>query len=823
MFYTCLSIFNSSVKSVCCTLFLFWTLQAIANNEVPTHDKLGGGVVKGVVTTSDGKPAPNVNVYLQPGNRAAITNAQGVFEFKNVRHGHYTLSTGYAGLVAQSKAIHVMHHHLPTVYFKLQETASELSSVIVKATRSLNEKAVAVGKVPIALKDLPQAVQMVDRALLDKQQVLTLGDALQNINGVYVMGNSGGYQEEIAGRGYAFTSNNTFKNGVRFNNATMPEISGVEKIEFLKGGSAILFGNVAAGGVLNIVTKKPRFEKGGEISVRAASFDYYKPAIDVYGAVGNSKSVAYRLNTTYAKGNSFRDEVTNSRFYINPSLLIKISPKTELLLEGDYLEDTRTADFGAGAINYAIANVPRSRFLGVAWGYVKSNQNGTNLSITHTLNHHWTAKAVVGIQNFDNEIFGAARPNSNSQFIKTDGTWIRGLQKSKTQENYQIAQVDITGKVHTGRLHHTLLFGADVDKYQTITTAFALNTYNSNLNNAAIKNLNVYDTINIFDKTTFTKRNDIPYLPASIRVTSPIQRFGVYAQDLIAINTKLKVLAGLRYSVQTNQSAQTDSLLKNKTKFAAAYTSKALSPRVGIVYQPTHAVSVFTSYTNTFQVNTGTDINNVPLKPSIIDQYEVGIKTDWLKEALSANITLYQIVNSNFAQSVIPPPASNPLARELAGQVVSKGVEVDINTKPIHGFSVIAGYSYNDTRYTQSNLYVNKNDRLRYNPAHTANASVYYVFGNKSKLSGFSIGAGAYYVGDRMAGRNTTTANPSYKLMSIPNYTTVDGHIGYQYHSVALKVKVSNVFNQLSYNVHDDNSVNPIAPRMLNATLSCKL
>src|SRR5258706_374227 len=85
---------------------------------------------------------------------------------------------------------------------------------------------------------------------------------------VGMMGTTGGVQQEIAARGFAFNSNNTFKNGVRFNNAVMPEMSALERIEVMKGSSAILFGNVGAGGVINLVTKKPTFTDGGEIGMR---------------------------------------------------------------------------------------------------------------------------------------------------------------------------------------------------------------------------------------------------------------------------------------------------------------------------------------------------------------------------------------------------------------------------------------------------------------------------------------------------------------------------------------------------------------------------
>ena len=121
-----------------------------------------------------------------------------------------------------------------------------------------------MGKIGIRSLDLPQASLVLDKQLLEKQQVLTLADALMNTPGVYVMGNTGGYQQEIAGRGYAFGSSNTFKNGMRYFNGIMPEMVTLERFEVLKGSTAILYGNVAAGGVLNLVTKKPSFRQGGE-------------------------------------------------------------------------------------------------------------------------------------------------------------------------------------------------------------------------------------------------------------------------------------------------------------------------------------------------------------------------------------------------------------------------------------------------------------------------------------------------------------------------------------------------------------------------------
>ncbi len=117
----------------------------------------------------------------------------------------------------------------------------------MRGYKSANQVPVSVGKVAIKPLDLSQSVAVVDRDVLDRQQPLRLSDVLMNTNGVYVMGSTGGYQEEIAARGFAFNSSNTFKNGVRYNNGVMPEISSLERVEVLKGSAAILFGNVAAG------------------------------------------------------------------------------------------------------------------------------------------------------------------------------------------------------------------------------------------------------------------------------------------------------------------------------------------------------------------------------------------------------------------------------------------------------------------------------------------------------------------------------------------------------------------------------------------------
>ena len=778
------------------------------------------GAIRGRITTNDGKAAPFVTVQLKEIRKGTMTDSGGYFILPRIKDGSYTIMVSFAGLKAIHQQVVVRNGESPVLNFILDENSTQLTEVVVTYNRGMNERSASAGKINIKPMDMPQSIAVVGKEILERQQTLRLSEVLMNITGVYQYGNTGGTQEEIGGRGYAFNSSNTFKNGVRYNNATMPEISALEKVEVLKGSAAILYGNVAAGGVLNLVTKKPRFEKGGEVGFRAGSYDFYKPWIDVYGPVNNSQVAAYRVNATYEKSGSFREEVGSERFYINPSFLFNLGKKTDLLLEGDYLKDNRTSDFGTGAINYEVAKIPRNRFLGASWSYYNTEQKTTTLTVTHHLHKNWEIKSTSGYQAFNNELFGTTRPNASSQFIQADGRWVRGLQKSGTDEDYYITQLDITGKFKTGGISHQLLAGADADKYVT-------NAYAYNYANPAIGNRNIYDTINVFDLTKYKQRTDIPVMTATTRTQTPISRYGIYVQDLVCVSEHFKILAGVRFSRQQTKGAFIDSLAKDKRVFTADISDQAFTPRVGLVYQPVKQVSVFASYANSFTLNTGTDINLQSLKPSFINQYEAGVKTEFFEKLFSANVTVYQIVNSNLAQTALTDangnPNSNSNIKELAGEVTSKGMEVDLSTKSLDGFQFIAGYSYNDTRYTKSNTYV-VGSRLRYNPQHTANFSVYYSFGERSLLKGFNAGAMIYYVGTRVAGRSTRVQvpNDSFKLMAVPDYAQVDASLGYSWQKLGIRVKVSNLLNELSYNVHDDNSVNPIAPRMFSSSIYLK-
>lgn len=785
------------------TFFLFYFSSCFANDEY-------NGKIIGKVISSDGKPVGWATISVKNTSLSTISDESGNFILKNIKPGTYTVIASYTGFEPIEKIIDVSNERTSEILFTIKSNAKQLNEVIVDGRRSQNLQPLMIGKMPVAPIDLPQGVSVINQNLISNQQSQRLSDVIKNVNGVYLSSTRGGVQETFAARGYRMSDDNIYKDGARVSASVMPEMSSLERVEILKGSAAILYGSVAPGGIINMVTKKPKFDFGGDVSVRAGSYGLIKPTFDVYGPL--SDKMAYRINGAYESGNSFRDEVNSKRYYINPSFLYNINKRTSLLIQADYLKSNFTPDFGTGSLdNTIIAQLPRNTFQGVSWQYNKINQTSTTAELKHKFNGSWSLNANASYDVYNRDYYSTERIQAAA-----NGDWARPLNRIQSKDQYFSGQINLTGKFKTGILGHTLLAGIDADR--DVNTNFTFD------------NPKIYDTINILDRSKFVGRTDIPATSKISKTETPVNRAGVYIQDLISISNRIKLLAGVRWSIQKAAAVETTDLKKDTTVKGNPKNDKAFSPRLGIVYKIFTHSSLFASYSNSFSVNKGTDVFGNTLTPSIIDQYEVGIKNDFINGALSVNIIAYRIINNNLAQTAAfaadgVTPNNNTSLQELTGQTTSDGIELDISGHPVKGLDVIAGYSYNNMRYTKTpdtkGSYV-EGERLVGTPANTANGSAFYSF--DKKLKGFKIGASLSYTGDRFGGWNNTKgqAQNYSRLIPASGFTTVDISVGYSYRNFSLLAKLSNVTNVYNFYVHENYSINPIAPREVIATVRYK-
>ena len=780
--------------------------------------------VKGKVSSNNNESISGLNIKVK--DKVTMSDADGYFELYVPFSGSFNLEVSGVGYVKESVFVNPKEANTNVGTIVIKPANHHIQEVEVTGYNSLNDKVLNVGKAGILDRDLPQAVQIVNAQVIEDQQINRLSDALKNANGVAMGANRGGVNENFFARGYSLGSNNIFKNGARTNNGGSIEASTLESVEILKGSAAILYGGVTGGAVVNLVTKKPKFEYGGEVSMRMGSYNQYKPIVDVYGPI--SKKLAFRVVGTGEYAESYRDYVESKRYYINPSLLYKMSEKSSLNFMFDYLKSDYTPDFGIGSVDGKInKEVGRNTFINTPWAFNKTNSSNGQINFEHVFSDNWNLQAIASYQQYGRDYYGSERIQA-----KATGMAARALNRTEQDELSFNQQLNLKGTVQTGAIKHQILVGADAD--QSNTKNYAFNIYGAGLDN---KPSAAYDSINVFNPYTAMMRSDMPGVDLKTRTTTDINRYGVFAQDLISLTKEFKILAGIRYTYQKTKNAEVydyatgeTTITPNKGKDGedmGSKVDKAWSPKLALIYQPIPTMSVYASYANNFTSNTGYDVNFQPMGPSLIDQYEAGIKNDFFNGRLSANLTWYRIQNNKFAQTIIEADGTvkDPNMKEFTGKTASDGVELDVTGKLAEGLNVMAGYSYNFMRYLETNDNGNvEGVRLVGTTAHSANGTIFYTLQNGS-LRGLKLGFSTFYTGKRNAGWNNTKLNEKdgvNRLIAVDPFTTFDFSAGYTYRNWSILGKVSNIGNAFNYYVHENYSVNPIPPRSFTGTLSYK-
>lgn len=766
--------------------------------------------LSGTIKTSDGSPATYITVGIKGTSKATQTDENGNFTLKGLTEGSHYVKISGVGIKAKELQVAIKAGKNLLGNITISESSSQLEGVEISGYKSSNQKPATLGKSGIAPKDLPQAVQVITAQVIQDQQADRLGDVMKNVNGVALGANRGSVGENFYARGYSLGSNNIFKNGARTSIGGSPEASTLEAVEVLKGSAALLYGGVTGGAVVNMVTKKPRFDRtGGEVSFRTGSYDEYKGIADVYGPIDDK--FAFRIIGTGEKTGSFRDHVESKRFYINPSILYKANEKTDVLFQADYLKSDYTPDFGVGSVDNVIVDYGRDKFLNTPWAYNNTNTATIQLNVNHKFNDNWKLNAIAGYQNYDRDYYGSERINPPAT-----GIVARNLNRARTEEYTYNQQVNLTGNFRFLGMKNTLLIGLDADQSRVTSNTF--NYINEAGTRVASFN---YGTVNVFDPSTYEGNGYMPQAVAMTETLTPVYRYGAFIQNLFEITSKFKVLAGIRYTDQKTARVVPVALVSGATVAAATATKfdDAFSPKLGLIYQPLKTTSVYASYANNFTINTGIDIaTDGPMGPSIIDQYEAGIKNDFFGGRLTANATYYKIKNNNLAQAAI----ADPTKKEFTGATESDGFEVDITGALAKGLNIIAGYAYNFMRYTKTldNTGSVEGVRLVGTTKNTANATLFYTVQNGA-VKGLKLGASAFYTGDRNGGWNLSK-DPTVTRTPIPlkGFTTIDLSAGYTWSRFSLLGKLSNITNELNYYVHENYSVNPIPPRQFLTTLS---
>ncbi|AIL44543.1 MULTISPECIES: TonB-dependent siderophore receptor [Elizabethkingia] len=676
-----------------------------------------------------------------------------------------------------------------------------------------------ITRLPLKTRDQIQSISVISYKVIEDLGGLTVTDVAKNIPGVTQFGSYGGTRESMSIRGYRGVP--VLKNGVQLDSdfrtaGMLTDMQGVESIQVIKGSAAVTQGIGdglgSAGGVINVVTKVPKFINQTNVGFRYGSWDFYRPTLDFQRVLDSKGRVAVRFNGAYQNSNSFRRFINTERIYVNPSIAIRPDDKTEIVMEMDYMHNNTTPD--RGTVNLAkgdveaIYNMPGRKFLGFSSDNAKTETFNFSTTASRKLTDKLKLRAAFISSSYQSEIIGAAlapvdRNNPNQYRNRT-------LTRSDREDLNKVFQFDFIGAdVMTGFMKHTFQVGFDWKESNVTTTSYKSKN---------VDRINVLEDINNALPGNIDAKN-FDLIDKNPIINTKTPTVGLMAQDVITFNRYIKAHLGIRYSRLNGSDKE---------------TSYAWNPSFGIMLSPIENVNVFGSYTSTTSLRSSNNVlaSGGTVGASTTKQWEAGIKSDWLNERLRFNVTLFDIKTDNLSYEVLTNGNSTG-TYALAGNLKRRGVEVELIGKILPNLQVMTGWAYVDAQYKDSPSFVNGSAPIN-TPKHSANAWLNYRF-NQGILEGLDVGAGIYYVGKRpvddykqtysnAANGHVNGTLPGEKPFKMPDYTTVDAQLGYALkNGFGVRVFFNNIFDRVGYSSYFRGGyIDQIQPRNFAVQLNYK-
>ena len=745
--------------------------------------------VSGLVVDEFGNPLESVKILIKGSKQQTLTDFKGAFAFQIPINKDLTLITSSISTITAVRDVPAGKKDvdLKIVLTDKMFGLPEVDIVGAKPQSYHSDIAYSATRMEVPVIEIPGAVEVVTRKLLEDQQTVDMTDAIRNFSGVTTgsSGEAANINESFVSRGFGLTnSRNYFRNGIRYLKFSNNAMANVERIEMLKGPSSVLYGAVEPGGVINFITKPTLYTPKYGMTLRYGSYDYKQASADLSGPLNAKRNIRYRLNLMHEDADSFRDPVYSKRTSITPVFDFDLGHRTTLTVDGDFFRDKRTHDPGVVHIDSKPIKNGYKTFVAEPWAYGKFTDVNFGYGLTHKFNDRWTGRSFFR-QYFTHE----DRLYFQMKAITKDDLMNRRLAHWDAKINYRNFLNEVSGSFNTFRVKHKVLFGLE---YGYLT------------NRREVEGV-MYTPISIYNPV-YTPRDESLVMEKSTDLNMKQHTYALYVQDQVSFTDRWKLLLGARADWITDKSEN------YKTKINKNDRNFAISPRAGLVYLPAKDISVYLSYSQSYVPQSGQTKEGKKFDPIKSKQWEVGAKKSFFDNRLMASVSLFNLIKTNL-------PTTNPDDEEFKiqiGEQYSRGAEIGITGDITRYWSVSANYAYtfgkvsktNDSKFT-----VGK--RLSNIPNHRINIWTSYHF-RTSWTKGLSVGAGYFFTDTRYGNLMNDITLAAFK--------TVDCFVSYQRHFYKISVNLKNVFNEEYYTgAQGKYLLSPGKPRSLVVSASFNL
>jgi len=660
------------------------------------------------------------------------------------------------------------------------------------------------------LINTPQSVSVVTAKQIEDQAVNSISDAIRYLPGVYASQGEGN-RETLVFRGNS-TTGDFFVDGIRDDVQTYRDLYNIQRLEVFRGPNAMIFGRGGAGGVINRVTKVADWNPVREFRIEGGSDDHVRSTFDFGTPL--SDAVAVRLTGVYQDSGSYRDHVDYHRWGFNPTASFKLGPDTLVQIGYEHFKDERTADRGIPASVRPAGftgpieplKTPRGQFIGDPFNSPTfTNTDAGTFYIEHKFSDTVSIRNRTRYADYD-KFYRNIYSGAVNDVDKTDpiglpagvypvGTIVAlSAYENGTQRKNLFSQTDLNAEFETGGIKHTLLLGSELGRQVTDnfrqTGYFGPNPTDTSTN-VLLSNSAILTNMRWEQNPTDADNHGVAKVVAG------------YVQDQIEFSPMFQAIVGIRFDHFNVK------FRNNRTAQRLDITDNVWSPRAGLIFKPVENASIYASFSRTFLPRAGDQLASLAattaaFTPEKFNNYEVGAKWDLL-----SGFTVAAAVFKLDRDNVVVPDPNDPAVSILAGGQRTKGFELSASGNITDSWSVVASYSYQDSKFTRSTGNTVAGTRPGNVPKQSASLWTRYDI-----TDAFGAAAGATYQGKRYAA--------SDNMVVLPGYTRIDAALYYDVSdAVSVQLNVENLFNKRYFLFANSNTnITPGSPTAFKVALA---
>lgn len=621
--------------------------------------------------------------------------------------------------------------------------------------------------------ETPSSMTVIDLERLQNQRLVSVEDLFRETAGVTTTKTVSAYPQFFS-RGFEISS--FLVDGVPGSSGvnapySVPDLFLYERVELLRGPSALFSGSGSPGGSLNLARKRPQREFGLRSSLEGGSWGFFRAELDVTSALNEDGTVRGRAGAAYQDAEEFIDNYNKDRALVFGSFAFDLSDTTTLTVGAHYDDYESTVQVGLpGIVGVGLIDLPRDTYLGGNENYFETKAKQVYGELAQRMGERWNGRVTVQYTTMDREeeyLWG------RGPITATDGTVDLFAYHGAHEAELLSADVSAVGEFGLFGRTHGVLFGADYQRSEW--------TYTSNSASETGLTFDYYAPV-IHAQPNLPLQ---PGLPEYFTGSEVKTQYGIYGQTRLSLANKLTGVVGGRVAWVEFDYQEFDDVPTGLYE-----VDSKLTPYLGLIYDLTHDWNLYGSFADVFEPQSAINANGQPLGPVIGKQLEAGVKGNLVDGRLLVSAAIYRIRQSN--RAVADP--NDATASVGSGLVESKGFEMEANGRFARNWTFNGGYTYNKNEVLgDTDPALVGTQFIAVIPEHSVKMFTNYEF-EAGVLDGFSVGGGVTWNG-QAAGVNVT--QDSYVVLGL--------RMGYELSERAsITLNVNNLLDEEYYeNIRD--------------------